>query len=147
MRDPARTPNDGDFLIVALGQFLQAEGFPSLDDAALDQLFPAKSSGRIWQAAALYAMHSRFAEAARIGARAFENAGAREAAFGQELATWYLATGETARAREVLEQIADEPGESLDSPIYAAIRQCYLLLPPAERGHFVERMEMRLAKP
>src|SRR5690606_11374422 len=63
VRDPSRTPNEGDYLIVALGQFLQGEAFTPLDETALAQLFPSRASTRIWQAAALYATHARFAEA------------------------------------------------------------------------------------
>lgn len=145
VREPTRTANDTDFFTVALGQFLQSEAFRPLDDAALAQLFPSSGSARIWQAAALYASHARFDEATRIGRKAFAVAGVRESSFGQELANWYLSIGETEQALAVLQEVVKGAGETFDAPVYAALRQCYLLLPPEERAPFVERMDAQLA--
>ncbi len=144
VRDPKRTANDPDFLIVALGQYLQSEGFKALDDAALGHLFPPNATTRIWQAAALYASQAHFGEAARIGQKAFQNAGVRSSSYGQELANWHLSTGQVDHAGEVLQTVASGAGETFDSPVYAALRQRYLLLPKEERAPYVERMEAQI---
>ncbi|MEO6786638.1 MAG: hypothetical protein ABI318_10940, partial [Chthoniobacteraceae bacterium] len=56
---------------------------------------------------------------------------------GRELARWHLALGETDAARAVLAAAGDGAGESLEAPVYGAIRDLYFLLPQDQRAVFV----------
>ena len=129
-----RTPTERDYLLVALGQFLGADG--RFDAAALDQLFPTGFNLRVWQTATIFASRNRFREAAILGQRVFDAASMQRATFGRELAHWQVMLGEMDQARETLARTTAMAGDSLDSEVYAALRERYLLLPENERPTF-----------
>jgi tetratricopeptide (TPR) repeat protein len=135
LHDEARTPNERDFVLVALGQHLQA-GVGAIEPELIEALFPDGVRLRLWQTAALFGSRGHFREAVQLGQRLFDGLKAQRSAYGVELAHWYLYLGEVAAAQKVLRASLDAPGESLDSPTFTALREYYALLPEAERPAF-----------
>lgn len=138
LHDRRRTPAERDYFIVALESYLESrEG--GIDPALFEQLFPPSFRQRLWQAAQRFSQHGFFREAATLGRRVFDQLTTRRAAFGLELATWYVNLGEIDQAREVLRLSVDHAGESFEAPVYAALRALYYLHPREERGSFAEK--------
>ncbi len=137
LRDRRRTPSERDYLSVALDQYLELNG-GRLDPGLIEKLFPPGAQIRLWQAATLFAGRNRFREAAHLGRRFFDNATTQRGACGQELARWYLLSGDAGQARAVLRETIKLPADSLASPICEALRDYWLLLPEADRAAFVE---------
>ncbi|HEX5177434.1 MAG TPA: hypothetical protein VFV83_10415, partial [Chthoniobacteraceae bacterium] len=109
-----------------------------IDPHAIEQLFPRGFRLRLWQAARMFAQRGRFREAAQLGQRVFDGLSTQRAAYGIDLANWYLYLGDVPTARAVLHASIERPGESFDAPMYAALRQYWLLLPARERAGFAE---------
>ncbi len=137
LQDARRTPAEHDALAVALDQFLEMHD-GRLDPALVEKLFPAGAPLRLWQAATLFAAHDRFGAAAHLGRRFFDRATAQRGMCGQELARWYLLGGEAEQARAVLRETIKSPADSFASPVCAALRDSWLLLPESERAPFAE---------
>jgi tetratricopeptide (TPR) repeat protein len=137
LRMRQRTAADRDFLLVALGQYLQSQGAP-IDPQAIERLFPRGFRLRLWQAAQMFAQRGRFREAVQLGQRVFDGLSTQRAAYGLDLANWYLYLGEVRAARTVLRASIERPGESFDAPMYSALRQYWMLLPTNERAGFAE---------
>jgi tetratricopeptide (TPR) repeat protein len=105
--------------------------------AMMQGLFPDGARARLWPCAVELAGRKHTREAILLGHRVFENAPPQRAAVGRELARWHLALGETDEARTVLAAVCDGAGDSLDSPVYGAMRDLYFLLSPEQRAAFV----------
>ncbi|MDB6150948.1 MAG: Tetratricopeptide 2 repeat protein, partial [Chthoniobacter sp.] len=135
LQDRRRTPSERDFLLVALGQFIGAEG--GNDPMLLEKLFPQGFTLRLWQTAELFASRNHLREATVLGRRVFDNLTTQRAGYGRELAHWHLILGEVDVAREILRAAIHSAGESFDADLYGALRELYLLLPAAERAEFV----------
>ncbi|MEA3187964.1 MAG: hypothetical protein QOD99_1794, partial [Chthoniobacter sp.] len=131
-------------LMRVLGEFANSEIAPARL-RVVDEVFNEKTSRDIvWQAAVQLASHNRFREAARLGQRVFDGATTLRAPCGLELADWYLRCGGKDKAMETLRAISAEAGDSLQQPVYAALRELFLLLPPPERAQWVERVAQNL---
>ncbi|MGB8167256.1 MAG: tetratricopeptide repeat protein, partial [Chthoniobacteraceae bacterium] len=135
LQDRHRTASERDFLLIALGQYLSSND-NRIDATLLNKLFPTGFTLRLWQTAALFAAKNHFQEATRLGQRVFENATTQRASFGRELAHWHVLLGEVEKAREILRSSISAGAESIDSDVYGALREYYLLLPEAERAEF-----------
>ena len=140
MRDPSRTTTERDFLVVALSQYLDANG-GRVDPELVDGLFPEGARARLWQVAEAFGSRGQYQAAARLGDRAFTLPDPQRLLMGLELSKWHLCLGDAAGARHVLQQIASQKAESFESPVFAAIRDEWLLLPEAERAAFAQRIE------
>ena len=138
MQDRRRTPAQRDYLMVALGQHVQVSG-GRLDPAMIGSLFPDGARSRLWQAASVFAARGHLREAAQLGQRVFDGVTTQRAAYGLELAHWQLQLGETEKAREILRGAIETTAESFDAPLYAALREYWLLLPVRERASFTAR--------
>ena len=137
MQDRRRAPAERDYLMLALGQHVQATG-GMLDGGLIAGLFPDGARSRLWQAASVFATRGHLAEAVQLGQRVFDSVTTQRAAYGLELAHWLLQLGETERARETLRGAIGTAAESFDAPLYAALREYWLLLPVGERAGFTE---------
>ena len=137
LRDRRRTPSERDYLSVALEQHLDLNG-GHVDPGLVEKLYPPGAQVRLWQAATLFAGRNRFREAAQLGRRFFDSATTQRGACGQELARWYLSAGDAGQARTVLRETIKRPADSFASPVCAALRDYWLLLPPTDRAPFVE---------
>jgi len=143
MRNPARTTIERDFLVVGLGEYLDAHG-GSVDPGLVDELFPPGARARLWQVAELFGGRGHFDAASKLGDRAFEQPDQQRLLMGMELARWHLALGRTNEARRVMTRIAGAKAATFDSPVYEAIRESWLLLPEEERECFAQRVEQDL---
>ena len=137
LKDKRRTPTERDYVFIALGQLLDANG-ENPDRGLVDTLFAEGTHLRLWQAAMLFANRNRFREAVKLGQRVFDQSSSERPAFGDELARWYLLLGAPDRARAILKAAIQSPAESFDAPVCTALRDYYLLLPEGERAAFVE---------
>ena len=135
--DKRRTPADRDFLLIALGQHLQAHP-GKVAPGLIESLFPPGYLLRAWQTASLLGSRGNFREAAQLGERVFRSLSTQRARYGLELAHWHLYLGEIDTARRYLRESLGTPGESFDAAVYAVLREYYLLLPQIERGAFTE---------
>ena len=145
LQDKHRTPTERDFVFIALGQWLDANG-ENVDPGLTDTLFAEGSHLRLWQAAMVFANRNRFREAATLGQRVFDQSSSERAAFGDELAHWYLLLGAPDRARAILKIAIQSSAESFEAPVCTALRDYYLLLPEGERAAFVESYLARIDK-
>ena len=136
LQDQRRTPTERDFVFIALGQSLDANGGQP-DSGLVETLFAEGTHLRLWQAALLFASRNRFREAAQLGQRVFDQATTQRAIYGEELAHWYLILGMPDKARAVLKMAIQTPAEAFEAPAAAALRDYYLLLPEDERSTFV----------
>ena len=134
--DKRRTPAERDYLLIALGQHLQARP-GKIEPALIEKLFPEGYLLRSWQTATLFGNRGSFREAAKLGERVFRSLSTQRARYGIELAHWHLYLGEIDTARRYLHESLHTPGESFDAPVYSVLREYYLLLPPTERALFV----------
>jgi len=140
MRDPARTTMERDFLVIALGQYLDSNpGRVSLE--LVDGLFPEGARARLWQVAEAFGSRGQFEAAAHLGDRAFTQPDPQRPLMGLELAKWHLCLGDAPGARRILQQIALEKAESFESPVFSAMHDEWLLSPESERPAFVQQLE------
>ena len=137
LHDKRRTTADRDFLLIAFGQHLQTRP-GRVEPALIASLYPPGYLLRAWQMASLLGSRGNFREAALLGERVFRSLSTQRARYGIELAHWHLYLGEIDTARKYLRESLGTPGESFDAPVYAVLREYYLLLPKAERGAFAE---------
>ena len=107
-------------------------------------LFPDGARARLWPCAMELAGMKHTREAIVLGRRVFENGTPQRAVVGRELARWHLALGEQDAARAVLAAACEGAGESLESPVYGALRDLHSLLPAEQRAAFV-RERLRVA--
>ena len=135
LRDKRRTPSERDYLSVALEQYLEASG-TRLDAGLIEKLYQPGENLRLWQAATIFAGRDRFRDATRLGRRFFDSATSQRGAYGQELARWYLLIGDAEQARAVLRETIKLPVDSFASPVCAALRDYFLLLPESDRAAF-----------
>src|SRR5581483_6489125 len=137
----AQDSADRDLLLVALSEFAKNEN--TLDAEVVTNLFAGESMSRsmLWQAAVQFASRNRFADAIRLGERVFNATPVLRASYAVEIAHWYLYLGDRESALRMLRQVINETADSLDQPVYQAIREYFLLLPEAERASFAERFE------
>jgi len=137
LQDKRRTPTERDFVFIALGQLLDANG-ENVDPGLTDALFADGTHIRLWQAAMVFANRNRFREAARLGQRVFDQSSSERATIGDELAHWYLLLGTPEKTRAILKAAIQSSADSFDAPVCTALRDYYLLLPQGERAAFVE---------
>ncbi len=115
----------------------------SVSPAMMRGLFPDGARARLWPCALELARTKHHREAAALGRRVFEDRAAQRAAVGRELARWHLALGEVDEARAVLAVASEGAGDSLDAPVYGAVRDVHFLLPAEQRAGFVrERLRI-----
>ncbi|MEO6784724.1 MAG: tetratricopeptide repeat protein, partial [Chthoniobacteraceae bacterium] len=130
-----RTAEEMELFSTAFTELLRSR--PELVSPAMMQgLFPEGARAKLWPCAMELARMKHTREAITLGHRVFESVPQR-AAVGRELARWHLALGETDAARVVLAAAGDGAGESLESPVYGAMRDLYFLLPQDQRAAFV----------
>lgn len=138
LQDRRRTASERDYLLIALGQYLNVnEG--QVEPELIQQLFPQHFSLRLWQIATLFSTRNRYREASILAQRVFDDLSVQRASYGRELARIYTLLGEANRAREVLRLAIATPGETFEADTYGALREYYFLLPEAERAEFVEQ--------
>jgi tetratricopeptide (TPR) repeat protein len=134
-----RTGEDMELFSQAFTEALRSR--PELMSPAMMQgLFPDGARARLWPCAVELAGRKHTREAILLGHRVFENAPLQRAVVGRELARWHLALGTqdgVDEARTVLAAACEGPGDSLESPVYGAMRDLYFLLPPGQRTAFV----------
>ena len=93
------------------------------DSGLVETLFAEGTHLRLWQAAMLFASRNRFREAAQLGQRVFDQATTQRAAYGDELAHWYLILGESGPSAGGFEtRRFKHPAEAFESPAAAALR-------------------------
>jgi tetratricopeptide (TPR) repeat protein len=132
-----RSPTERDYLQVALSEYFQASGIrPELDQTLLEKLFSEGYRTRIWQVAMTLAQRGRFREALHLGHRVLEGVTTQKPGYCLELAHWSLILGDLDGARATLKGALDHRGESLELPVFAVLREYYLLLPERERAGF-----------
>ena len=132
-----RSPTERDYLQVALGEYFQASGIrPELDQALLEKLFSEGYRTRIWQVALTLAQRGRFREALHLGHRVLEGVTTQKPGYCLELAHWSLFLGDLDGARATLKRALDHRGESFELPVFAVLREYFLLLPDQERPAF-----------
>jgi predicted Zn-dependent protease len=141
--DAARGVANGQALVAALIDYLDAGG--KTPPGMVEELFPPRAAGRelLWKAAeAGFAAQDRYAEAAELGERVVAMATSARVNFALPVAQWELFLGRIERARAVLRAaLADGAGETFESgasPIFAALREYFLLLPESERASFAD---------
>lgn len=141
--EKCRTPAERDFLMVALNPILAAS---TLDPNLMRDLFAGRLNQRelLWQAAVLFASQNHLPEAAQLGERVFACPVSLRAAYGVELARWYVILGDMASARRVLRLVIREGADSLDRPACQGLRAYYFLLDESERAPFVESFAQSL---
>jgi tetratricopeptide (TPR) repeat protein len=131
-----RTGEDMEIFSQAFTEALRSR--PELVSSAMMMgLFPDGARARLWPCAVELAGRKHTREAILLGHRVFANAPLQRAMVGRELARWHLALGETDEARTVLAAACEGAGDSLESPVYGAMRDLYFLLPPEQRATFV----------
>jgi tetratricopeptide (TPR) repeat protein len=139
----ARTAEDMELFSAAFSETIQSHP-ESVSSAMMQGLFPDGARARLWPCAMELARTKHLREAIALGRRVFENETSQRATAGRELARWHFALGETDDARAVLAAACEGAGESLESPVYSAMRDLYFLLPEERRAAFV-RERLRLA--
>jgi tetratricopeptide (TPR) repeat protein len=137
LQDKRRTSVERDYLLVALQQHLQTRG-GRIEPDLIEKLFPQNYKLRAWEVAVLLGQRGNFRAATELGARVFDSLSTQRAGYGLLLAHWHLDVGEVEDAKRVLRASLDQPGESFDAPVYAALREYYLLLPENERAAFAD---------
>jgi tetratricopeptide (TPR) repeat protein len=138
----ARTAEDMELFSAAFAEMIQSHP-ESVTSAMMQGLFPDGARARLWPCAMELARTKHLREAISLGRRVFENETSQRAAAGRELARWHFARGEMDAARAVLAAACEGAGESLESPVYSAMRDLYFLLPQERRAAFVrERLRM-----
>jgi tetratricopeptide (TPR) repeat protein len=134
-----RTGEDMELFSQAFTEALRSR--PELMSPAMMQgLFPDGARARLWPCAVELAGRKHTREAILLGHRVFENAPLQRATVGRELARWHLALGTqdgVDEARAVLTAACEGPGDSLESPVYGAMRDLYFQLSPGQRTAFV----------
>ncbi len=131
----ARTVGEAEIFARTFEEVLWAH--PEIVSAAMmANVFPEGGRAELWACAEALARTHHTREAIVLGKRVFANTPQR-AATGRELARWHLAMGEAGAARAVLAAACEGEGESLDSPLYGAMRDLYFLLAEQERAAFV----------
>jgi tetratricopeptide (TPR) repeat protein len=136
-----RTAEDMELFSVAFAEVLRVR--PEIVSPAMMRgLFPEGAHARLWPCAVELAGAKHTREALALGRRVFESGTAQRVTVAREMARWYLALGEMGEARAVLAAVCDGAGESLESPVYGAMRDLYFLLPQEQRAAF-ERERLR----
>lgn len=135
LQAPERTAVDRDYLLVAISEYLGPTGGRT-DPGLLDSKFSAAVRTRLWQTAMTFAARNRFHEATQLGQQVFDALTTQRPKIGIELAHWYLFAGETDAAKRVLRAAIEGSGEGYEAPVYAALREYFLLLPAGERAAF-----------
>ncbi len=131
----ARTAEDAELFKRTFADVLSSRSVP-VSVAMMQGVFPEGGRAELWPLAEELARWHHTREAIALGRRVFANTPQR-AATGRELARWHLALGEMDEARAVLAAACDGDGESLEAPVYAAMRDLYFLLPQDQRAAFV----------
>jgi tetratricopeptide (TPR) repeat protein len=137
VHDPRRAMVDRDYLLVALGQYLQSHA-GRIEPALIENLFPPGYKLRAWQMATLLGNRGNFREAAALGQRVFDGLTTQRGGYGVELAHWHLFLGDGDAARKLLRESLSPAGDSYETPAYSALRELWLLLPENERAVFAE---------
>ncbi|MEQ1850343.1 MAG: hypothetical protein ABMA01_02010, partial [Chthoniobacteraceae bacterium] len=109
----------------------------TVGSAMMNGLFPDDAHARLWPSATELYRAGRVREAVALGRRVFERMSSQRAAVGRELARWHLSLGETDEAARVLAIAGEGEGDAFDAPVFAAIRDRYLLLPETQRAAYV----------
>ncbi len=131
-----RTGDDMELFSHAFAEVLRSR--PEMVSPAMMQgLFPEGARARLWPCALELAGAKHTREAILLGRRVLENAPPQRAVVGREMARWHLALGETDEARSVLAATSEGAGDSLEAPVYGALRDLYFLLPAEQRAAFV----------
>ena len=138
-----RMAADGELFLQAFAEAVTSRP-ESVSDEMMRGLFPEGAHAELWPCAVELARTKHTREAIALGRRVFQERASERALVGRELARWHLALGEIGAARAVLAKACDGVGESLESPVYGAMRDLYFLLPQDERPAFV-RERLRTA--
>ena len=138
-----RTAEDMEIFSAAFTEMLRSRP-EIISPAMMGGLFPVGARARLWPCAMEFARTKHMRDAIALGRRVFESELPQRAAVGRELARWHLALGEADAARTVLAAACEGAGESLESPVYGAMRDLYFVLPQEQRAAFV-RERLRVA--
>ncbi len=142
LADGGRGAEERDLVMISLGQLLDVENGSAradVDPKLVDGLFPPEFPARqmMWQAAVLLASKGRLDDAVKLGERVFASVTTQRTEYGLELAHWHIYNGDIDSARRVLRAVISGAGDELDSPIYTALREFFLLMPESERASFI----------
>jgi tetratricopeptide (TPR) repeat protein len=139
---PGRTAEDRDCLAIAFSEFLREPG-PRIPAEVLERFFP--SDFRLWQAATALGQNGRLDQAADLATRLFLRPAPTgtppppRAGYRLEAAHWNLALGRKDAGLRLLEEAAQAPAESPESPAFQAIYERLLLAPQPERTAIASR--------
>jgi len=137
-----RTADDMELFSTAFSETIQSHP-ESVSPTMMQGLFPDGARAWLWPCAMELARTKHLREAIALGRRVSENETSQRATVGRELARWHFALGEMNETRAVLAAACEGAGESLESPVYSAMRDLYFLLPQEQRAAFVrERLRM-----
>jgi len=142
---PGRTGEEAEMFSSAFAQSIKTRP-EMVTPAMMRGLFPEGAAARLWPSAIELARNNHPREAIMLGRRVVDRAVAQRAGYRTEVARWHLALGEVNEARELLEAACEGAAESFDSPVYAAMRELYFLLPPEERAASVQQRIRRVAE-
>lgn len=142
-----RDPDRADRMLNGLTQFLMEGGEP---DASLTAtLFPPGCPRATrWKAAEIvFAARQCYEQAVALGVSVLKEASVNRSSYAIAIAGWDLLLGREADARAILREAIDGRGaDSLDpegDPYFAALREYWTLLPPADRAPFADTMLRR----
>ena len=137
-----RMAADGELFLQAFAEVVTSRA-EIVSDEMMRGLFPEGAHAELWPCAVELARTKHTREAIVLGRRVFAERASERVLIGRELARWHLALGEREDARAVLAKACEGVGESLESPVYGAMRDLYFLLPQDQRAAFVrERLRM-----
>jgi tetratricopeptide (TPR) repeat protein len=139
-QDRKRTVKQRDFFRIALAQFLRAQG-PQIPQGMMEGLYPPGARMRLWEGAELCAANGSYREAIALGERALETDGLLRNEHRLQIAHWLISLGDIEAGRKALVELARMPAEAYESPVFAAQRAAWLLLAPAQRRAFADRIE------
>ncbi len=149
--DRARAAANGQRLVASLLGYLEDGGKP--EPGMVAELFPPQVTVRelLWKAAEDgFAAQDRYAEAVELGERVVTMAESARADFSLPVAQWELYLGHVEAARSVLRAALEEGGgesfETSTNPVFAVLREYFLLLPENERAGFADEYLRRLGQ-
>ena len=136
LNSPDRTAADGEVFVQSFAEMVTSHP-ESVSEEMMHGLFPEGANAELWPCAVELARTKHTREAIMLGHRVFLERPSERALIGREVARWHLALGDVREARAVLAKACEGAGESLESPVYGAMRDLYFLLPQDERVAFV----------
>ncbi len=140
------------WLVDGLETFLRGGAGRPVPAGIVQALFPPPFRARaaLWgdTVARAFLTHQHYREAIEIASQALAQTTTNRAAYGLEIARWYLLLGEADNAREILRFALDgrNSAESLEAPWFEALRYEFFLLPATARPAFVQQQIARGAE-